>query len=183
MNLVTDDIGTVVNQIKNAKWASLFNNDKLTDQAPFYQYGHRLEISNRLKEMGKDPVNKYLKFPSIILFTDVVADYKDSYFNYSLNIIIVDVNTTQDDSMARMENHFKPALIPLYEAFMDQLKKSGLFIWDNLDPRPPHVCLIRPMWGTPQAPPADGTLKNPFTDPLDVIEVLNLKMKSRKKNC
>lgn len=145
---------------------------------PFYMYGHRLEISNRLLEKDKDRVYKYQKYPLIALRMDIPEPYIGGMYNYRLNIAILTLTEKEYNAEQRMTNVIKPVLAPLYDRFVKELWHVGLFTWTGDQRIPPHTPIIRPYWGTAQA---EGNVKHIFNDPLDAIELINLEIKSTKK--
>jgi hypothetical protein len=182
--VITDNIGAVVAKMRDNSWDAIFG-QAFNGLAPFYMFGHRLEIANRLKEMELDKVYKYQKYPLIALRIDVPEGYtadSKGYVSYSLNIAILAFTKDNIYSDQRMTEVFKPKLHPLYERFLTELKNSGLFQWDGFpNERPPHTKIDRPFWGTAYSPPKEGTEKYIFEDPLDAVELVDLKIRSKIK--
>lgn len=169
-NIIVDDIGAVV--------AAMRDPDAEKPDQPYYMYGHRQEIANRLLEMDQDNVYKYKKYPLIALRLDVPEQHKGGLIDYSLNIAILDFTEKEWNSEQRYENVIKPILIPLYKRFLVELKQSGLFIINEEEPE--HTKIDRPFWGTTQP---EGNVKYIFNDPLDCVEIIGLKLKQRIKTC
>lgn len=188
MNFIVDDIGTVVEKMRSdAKLRSLLlpalcelNKNGLQDEMPYYMYGHRVEISNRLILKDANSAQKYQKYPLVALRLDTPEKNRDGMIDYTLNIAIVmstNRNWTADDRYTKV---FKPVLYPLYESFLKQLNNSGLFTWSNgLHKRPKHTKIDRPYWGTTAN---EGNASNLFNDPLDAIELVDLEL-SQTLNC
>jgi hypothetical protein len=61
----------------------------------------------------------------------------------------------------------------MYESFLTELNDSGLFEWPGFQIRPTHVKIDRPFWGTEGK---EGNTAYIFDDPLDAIEILDLKI-------
>jgi hypothetical protein len=174
MNYLIDDIGTVVASLRgviadpNAKGAG----------APYYMFGHRLDISNDLRKKSEDKVYKYQKYPLIALNMDFPEEIIGDMIHYTINIGIFMMTDKGYSSAERYTNVFKPVLYPLYEQFFIALRNSGLFSWDGNIYRPRHTKIDRPFWGK------TGTESNTaelFSDPLDAIEIINLKVSQRVK--
>lgn len=172
MNYIVDDIGTVVAALRSD-----------VDGPPFYMYGHVLEINNRLKERNKDIVNKDRRYPLIALRLDIAEPLRDDVYQYSLNMAIITVTQPGYNAEERMANVFKPKLYPLFQLLMKQFQKSGLFMWPVGIDMPEHTKIDRPFWGegytqgsTGNAP---GSTKQLFDDPVDAIEIVNLKLNQR----
>lgn len=190
MNYVVDDIGVVVaamrpidNLYSQTMLDYMSNNAANTDLslAPFYMYGHRREISNRLLEKDKDEVYMYQKYPLIALRMDIAETISNGVYSYSLNLAILNFTDKNWNAEERMTNIFKPVLYPLYERFMSELQNSGLFMWTGNQDYPEHTKIDRPFWGTDSQ---EGNVKNIFNDPIDAIEIIGLKLNStRKSNC
>lgn len=172
MIYIVDQIGEVVDAMRVAP--------ALT---PYYMYGHRGEINSRLLEKDQDKVFKYQKYPLVALRMDIAEVQTNGVWHFDLNIAILDSTVKDYNAEERMSNVFKPVLYPLYESFLMKLSESGIFFWDNRleSTYPPHTKFDRPFWGTPGN---EGNVKNIFSDPLDAIELVNLKINSRQRfNC
>jgi hypothetical protein len=91
------------------------------------------------------------------------------------------VNRTDQNYNAeqRLERVFKPILYPLFELFFEALQKSPLFMWPGDLRYPPHTKIDRYYWGTQSGA---VNVKNIMSDPIDAIEIQNLKINSRIKN-
>lgn len=145
--------------------------------APYYLYGHRLEIANRLLEKDKDDVYKFQKYPLIALRLPIPERKNDGIVETRLNIGIMEFTEKRYNSAQRYENVFKPKLNPLYLRFMDALRKfSGA-----LDPGiQRHTKVDRLFWGIEYN---EGNSKYIFNDPIDAIEMVDLIMKFTDKKC
>lgn len=176
MNYIVDDIGLVVQAMRTG-----------VDQPPFYMYGHRAEISARLTEMDKDAVHKYNKYPLVALRMDIPELVKDGVYYYNLNIAILASTSPTDNAAERMEKVFKPILYPLYNRFFEKLRIAGLFMWPGNLLFPEHVKIDRPFWGTGytegSAGSKSGSTEQLFNDPLDAIEIVNLKINKEFNPC
>lgn len=189
MNFITDDIGAVVAAMRPIDLsygqpmldylAARTTTEENKALMPFYMYGHRLEIANRLLEKTDDPVYKYQKYPLIALRMDIPEWYEpDRILHYKLNLVIVAFTDQKWNAEQRMANVIKPVLAPLYERFIRELGNVGLFSWEGDSRRPPHTMIIRPFWGT-SGP--EGNAKYIFNDPLDAIEIIDLEIYRSKK--
>lgn len=148
---------------------------------PFYMYGHRLEIANRLLQKDKDKVYKNQKFPLIALRMDIAEEVSKGVWSHSLNILIANYTDKKWNAEERMENIFLPVLYPIYKRFIYEVQNSGLFTWPGNQDFPEHTKIDRPFWGTENQ---EGNVKNIFNDPIDAIEIIGLKLNStRKSNC
>lgn len=181
MNFVVDDIGKVVQSMRNGgSFDKYFDDTFVGSGTPYYMFGHKQEISNRLLAMSNDPGKKAKKYPMVALRLDFTEDVSQAMWRSTLNIIIVAYTKPNYNAEERYANVFKPVLYPLYESFLKQLNFSGLFSWDQKleEIYPPHTKVDRPYWGTPSP---EANIANIFNDPLDAVEILNLKLNQRLK--
>ena len=184
MIYIVDDIEAVVNNVRD-RWLAmdstliLMSSKAITMDGggpPYYMYGHRLEIANRLALKGKDSSAKFKKYPMFALRLDVVEKIVGDMAQFTLNIAIVHATKIQYTAPERYENVFKPILYPLYNLFMEELRNTGGFWWQGPQTRPPHTKIDRPFYGTVGA---EGNTKNIFSDPLDAIEIIDLQVSKR----
>lgn len=172
MIIITDYIGAVVARMR----ATVVDPKAKQAGEPYYMFGSRREIDNRVIEKNEDKVFKYQKYPLIALVVSppppvlVTGDVSQ----FLLNILILASTNKGYNAQERMENVFKPVLYPLYEDFLLKLKRSGLFMWEGNQYRPSHTQFDRYQYGTQSS---EGTTQNIFTDPLDAIEMVNLKLR------
>jgi len=164
--IVTDAIGFVVQRMRRVK-----GSDNLL--TPYYMYGHRLDINHQLTDKDNDAKLKYQKYPLIALRLNVDESINNGLNEVDLDIAIVDMTDPKYNSIERMEKVIKPILIPLYNRFIKELGNSGLFSWANDSDIPKHKRRLCPYWGVPDK---NGVIANIFNDPLDAIEITNLKL-------
>ncbi len=147
---------------------------------PEYMYGHRLEISNRLMAKGKDPGKKDERYPLVALRLDTDEDWGNELVEFNLNIAIVTYTKKEYISTQRMDNIFIPILYPLYESFKRNLPKGG-FTWKSSKLKePPHTKTDRLFYGTVGG---EGNTGYIFQDPLDAIELTNLRISKLDNKC
>lgn len=185
MNYIVDDIEKVVIAMRGLNKSIygegmaqyLADNNDTADNIllmPFYDFGHRQEIANKLT--GKDSEDapfKYQKYPLIALRLDTEEENSNGMINFNLNIAIVTSTKPEYSSNDRYTKIFKPVLYPLYEQFMEKLMDSGLFSWAGSQVMPEHTKVDRLYWGKAGD---EGNEANIFNDHLDAIEILNLKL-------
>jgi len=162
MNLIVEDIGKVV-QAMRAQGSDV----------PYYMYGHKLEINQRLIAKGKANIPKY---PLVVLILDTAEQHEGSVIRYNLNIGILEYTKANYNAEERYENVFKPTLIPLYEKFL-QCLPAGKFFWEEQEPV--HTKIDRPFYGVTEL---NRNARSIFSDPLDCVEIQNLKI-SRTIKC
>lgn len=189
MNYIVDDIGLVVDAVREAWITSdatqiLIDNGIITVDGgmspPYYMYGHRLEIANRLTKKDSDKVEKKRKYPMIALRLDTSEAIEGQVANYTLNLAIIHQTKQTYNAEERYENVFKPILYPLYELFFEKLREAGLFWWDGPLEKPVHTKIDRPFFGTTGD---EKNQKHLFKDPLDAIEIVDLRISKRLRTC
>lgn len=138
--------------------------------APYYIYGHPLEIANRL--VGKDEglPSKHQKYPLIALFQDFTESHGDELtIDYSLPFtLIIAYNTINTyTSEERYTNTFKPILYPLYRDLLKYMAKSPV-LFENDKDKIDHNKIDRLFWGANGVYGNEGLI---FNDNIDAIEV------------
>jgi hypothetical protein len=176
MSHIVDDIEAVVSGMRGGTFDSSFDRYSRGD-FPYFMFGHLAEINQRLvlKDRGKN--SKFEKYPLIALRSDIIEQNSGGLSSYNLNVAIFTKTSDGLNAEERLEQVFKPVLIPLYDLFIEQLRKSGLFVWVG-HPIPEHTYVERPFWGTQNE---QQNLKRILNDPVDCIELIDLKLK--KRNC
>lgn len=166
MNIIVDDIGTIVNRMNEFK--TFLDPTKEI----YYMYGTPRYIANKLLEKDEDRVYKYQKYPLVALFLGTAEDHEDGIVKYSLRVGFYEFSTNEDIDK-RYNKVFRKVLYPLYELFLAEIYNSGLFFWPGDILRPDHVKIDRPFWGTEGQ---QGNEAYIFNDPLDGLEVHNFKI-------
>ena len=148
---------------------------------PFFMFGHPVEVSRILNEKTDDSVYKFQKYPLIVLKMDFEEVVGLDIEYPSLNLAILSFTDSKYTAEQRIENIYKPVLAPLYDRLFQELENAGIFFWNEGDLRSPdHSRILRPFYGT-EGP--QGNSKYIFDDPLDAIEIKNLKLRLEEKNC
>jgi hypothetical protein len=173
---IVDAIEYIVNSMRTTPVAP----DAKGAGAPYFMPGHRKEIANRLLEADNDKVHKYQKYPLFALRMDISEDVVEDRVTYNLNIAILALSDRVMNSEERIATVFKPILHPLYEEFFVRLRKSGIFMGPGALQKPSHTKIDRPYWGSSTL---EGNTKFFINDPLDAVEIVDLKLTQRIKNC
>lgn len=147
-------------------------------EMPFYLYGHRVEIANRLLEKDLQSTLKYKKYPLVALRMDTTEQLDRGVIDFSLNAALIMQTDRNWNAEERYTNVFKPILYPMYASFMKQLRNAGLFMWESAKDLPKHTKIDRPYWGVEGK---EGNTANLFNDPLDAIELIDLKLTQNYK--
>jgi hypothetical protein len=163
MRTVVDDIGAIVAEMRSRNGSD----------TPYYLYGHRKEIANKLLARNKDKMFTFQRYPLIALRMDFAEDRSEGMIRLNLNLGIFAFTDMNYDAAKRYEVNFKPILYPLYDLFFEVLRESELFTWPGDLDNPPHTKIDRPYWGIEER---EGNVRNIFNDPIDAIEILNLRV-------
>jgi len=151
-----------------------------TGESLRFDHGHMMEITGKLARKNSSKQ----KYPLIILVEDFDQDSYAGVLHLDLRLFIVNLNPrTQDDSPQRWEGVIKPRLLPIYEEFMVQIGKR--FSWDKVETpgnTPPNTFTVRTKFGV-WLKELSGTVKNMLNDPLDAIEINNLKVNVKALGC
>lgn len=180
MIVLVDEIDAVVTDMRNlsASDAAKFG---ITAglESPYYIYGTRIDINKELVKKDKNPVEKDKKYPLIALRLDSPEEIVGDVVKYNLNIAILATTSKNYNAEQRYTYVIKPVLLPLYELLMDRLHKHKFF-WPGDQSYPPHTKIDRPYWGIEGS---EGNASYIFSDPLDAIEIVNLKLSKRANIC
>lgn len=181
LNVLVDDMAFVVNKMRGT-FDSSFDPTFAQEGVPYYMHGHLVEIANRLIIKDKSAESKFAKYPLIALRQDFTEEAKDGMWHYRLNILLVAFTKQNLNAEQRYEenNNFKKVLYPLYDRFIYWLAHSGKFSWKGNMNFPPHLKIDRPFWGLEVK---NGNVSYIFNDALDAIEIMDLKISQRIKNC
>lgn len=152
-----------------------------------YLYGHPLELVNTMQEQNRDPGidgegGKYDMWPVVMLFTDIPEVYDRGANDYNANVTLQMVIAYMTDknlkAAQRLEQNFKPILLPIYEALMQGIMRSGSFAV-QAQGRIPHTKYDRYYWGKTGL---YGNSANTFNDYIDAVEIQNLTLRVSNKN-
>jgi len=187
MNYIVEDIGIVVDQMNTGRyWSKEFDNF-FRGQSVNYLFGHEQEITNRLTRQQQNADLAEVRYPLIALFMDIEEPVINGVIQYKLNLVIVAKTKSTDNAEQRYEDDkpFKVVLYPLYKAFMQSLSDSGLFMWPSVADLPEHSKFDRPYYGKskPNANGDQANTANILNDVLDAIQIKNLKINQKLKNC
>lgn len=179
--ITIDSVDYVVNEVTtdtfvlNADTGIDFTGKTWKAKAPYYLFGHPLDIVNILKKRNDSGTFQYQKYPLICLFQDFEEESTDYGVNARLQMLIV--NSTKPEYVAddRYINNFEPILYPILEQFERALKvsKDVEFIDNNYSKTDKLYLGKNGIYGS------DGNIFNDF---LDAIEINNLNLKF-KNNC
>lgn len=137
-----------------------------TIQQLHFEYGHPLTIINKLQAMNNPQSYQFMKYPLLAVFEDVPErGIVDDISTISPRIIIANQTRPEYTREERDTTNFKPILLPIYDAFMRELKRTPYMRYDY---RKPGERIMRPFWGKEGLYGNEG---NVFGDALDCIEI------------
>jgi hypothetical protein len=183
MERVVDIMRDILNTVDTTRWS--IDTTRFTidgdGMPPYYMYGHKMVIAKELLEKDSDKVQKYRKYPLVALRLDSPAEIDGGIIKYNLNIGLFHMTEVEYSAKERFDNVIDDVLMQMYRAFFKALKDSGKFHWPNIQDYPPHTKIDRPFWGVEQD---NGNAAHIFNDPLDAIEIVDLKINSYiRTNC
>lgn len=157
-------------------------NGSWTAKAPFFDFGDRIEINSRLVNKNNEPY-KHWKYPLIMLRLPAADRQLNSGLHqFNLNVLIVMYTEKHQSSKQRYNNVIVPVLEPIYEEFLGHVRLSGLF---SVSGAIEHTRVDRLFWGTSESPQdrMKGNIASVFSDPLDAIELIDLKLNVINNKC
>ncbi len=171
--IIVDSIGRVVARMKDP-----LITDPTLPNPPYYEHGTQAAVNLLLTAKNQRKQLKFQKYPLVYLVQDIPETVEGGYYKFDINIGIMVMTQEKWTTRERYQYNFRDILYPLYNLFLQELKNSALFAWPGMQDRPPHTKWDRPYWG---ADP--GRTKDYFSDPLDCIELVNLRINQRISNC
>lgn len=144
-----------------------------------FQHGHHREITSILTEMSKNPTNSAKKYPLIALFQDFEEVRKGDFINVKLQMIVATLTKNTLTAPERYTQSFRPELYPIYDALLDAIARSTYFDEATVK-QIEHTKIDRLFWGRNGL---YGSESNIFNDYIDCIEIKDLKLKVKLKNC
>lgn len=143
-----------------------------------YMYGPIKEIIKRLTQWTASDTYEPKKYPLVALvqpFTAARGSQVGIAAIDDINIIICMGTIAEADAPTRYDVNFNPILFPIYDELLNQIDLDRRTLTQGRD-LIPQTMVEWPYWDAAQD-------KNPFNDRLDVIEIKNMKLKVRLKNC
>lgn len=144
-----------------------------------FLFGDWAYISNQLTLWGKSPKTSKLKFPIICLYSPFAEDRSSAETEVSLEFIIM-VNTLKGYSNEdRQKTSFEQVLRPIYNLFLDEIKKD-INIVRSYNDVVPHSYIENYRYGRVGVIGEDG---KPFSDFIDAIEMKNVNLTIKEVKC
>lgn len=164
MNSIIDDLEIVIARLRT-----------VVDGPPYFIYGDNAELNKRLITRGRAAKEKY---PLIYLKLDFPEVVDGNVIRYDLNLGVMTYTKENYTVVQRRDLVFKPILVPLYQDFIKGVRTAGKFMWPGEQTAPPHTAILRPFWGVASS---NRNVKNKTGDPLDCIEIVNMRINKRIK--
>lgn len=166
---IVKEIGEVIDAMKNPVA------DKT--KPPFYFYGHPVQVNRELLALNRNNPKGDTKYPAFIFRLDTPATPENGYWKFNINIAVVGFSNRTRRTEERIA-FIQSDLWPLWSKFVELLPLYG-FQWTGDLRIPPGTVVERPYHGTKTE---DRNTDNAFNDPLDALEVINLKI-SKQPTC
>lgn len=181
MTVIVDEFGEVVESMRNLSAADAAKFGITAGlESPYYFYGHPMDINRKMIARDKELSTNGKVYPAVALRLPIEEEIAGGMIYYTLNVAIFEQTNLDWDASERYTNVIKPTLLPLYELLLDRLRKHG-FTWGGTDmKRPPHKKIDRPHHGVLET---QGNKAYQFTNKLDAIELVNLKINFTFKKC
>lgn len=144
--------------------------DSANNLAPYFIYGHPVEIASRLSLKDKSAVDKFRKFPLIALLTDLKQTFGDNHATQytvdSVKVLIVTNTKPNYISEQRTTQTFKPILYPIYELLIAKIIEHPAIITESslLE----HEKIDRYAWGSESVYGNDGLIFNNYLDAIEL---------------
>lgn len=144
--ILTDEMETIVAATKTA-----LNDPEGTFPVLNYQFGYIEELNETLKQMEGNPNQFDKKFPLIWLaepFT-IKRGITGIFGTAEVDLFIINTTNTTWKARERMDNNYKPVLLPIYRELLYQLILSVVFDIQSID-KLPHTLTKGYYWGENQ---------------------------------
>lgn len=143
--------------------------------APYFDYGTRRTINVKLMEKNGGEF-AYQKYPLIALRLPIEVRVERGVASVDVNILIANFTDRHYRPEDRIVNVFEPILWPLAKLFISRIKASGEFLGFD----PDYSQIDRLFYGTETG---EENIANIFDDPLDAVEIRNLRLKYLTDGC
>lgn len=164
--ILTDEIGMLVADVKEELQLPVLN----------YQYGYVEELIQTLQQWENSPAHFGQKFPLVWLAEPYSIKRDDNGVCGTATVDFFIINHSEKEWKAkdRMENNFKPVIIPIYRSLINQLMLNPAF--DHpFEKTPEHTTVNRYYF-------SDGG-KTVLNDVVDAMKISGKIRLSEKQNC
>lgn len=165
--ILTDELEPVVAAVKAALGLTVLN----------YHYGEVEELNETLKQWEADPVKYNLKFPLVWVAEpyQITIGEVGIYGTAEVNLFVINETQKTWKAKERMENNFKPVILPIYRELLKQIGINVAF--DHPFGRvPEHKTINRYYMGENR--------QSTLNDVVDAMKISGLKLRiHEKQNC
>ncbi|WP_304647436.1 hypothetical protein [uncultured Duncaniella sp.] len=146
-----------------------------------YVFGNAQYVKDKLDELSKTPGGNEMKFPMIALFCpfNEQRNSPDYYTKAKVRILIACSSVKEWSNEQRLETSFKNILRPIYNRFLEALRKDGRFDF-GYDGHVAHEYSENYSYGRYGAHTSTG---ESVSEPIDAINISNLELKVKRPNC
>jgi len=146
-----------------------------------FDWGHPVEIVQRLQQFTNSETMRYSKFPLIVLYTDFTIRHRGigDYDTVTLEMVICNYTDPNYQARERELKNFRPILYPIRDYFFSELKNSAIFV-AGFDGDIQYDSTDRFYWGRRGLYGNNG---NVYNDYVDAIHITNLKLKLNSAYC
>lgn len=179
--IIVNEFREIVNKVSESILSDIKSKDSFIEGV-HYMHGHPIEVAKALAERGKSNEFKFKKYPLIALLQDFPENKTGEIgleSSAQLHIIICKGTDPNYTAERRYKENFEPFLYPVYSEFLSQLSMHRKFSFGSSE-MIEHTKVDRLYWGVAEA---YGNKKNIFMDHLDIIEIMNLKVKVKANYC
>lgn len=179
---IEDDLATLVSRVSTSILSEL-QEVQPTIEGVFFKFGTVRELNESLIQLGKTDSGKTKKYPLVFLFVDVrePMGIVSGYESLRLRLAIINFTSPTFKAAERLENNFKPIIMPVYRELLRQISLAGdMFIGASAPDNINHTAIRRYYWGTEVQNSHDG---NPFPDFIDGLEIDNLELTRQINRC
>lgn len=146
-----------------------------------YVFGNARYVKDRLDELSNTSHGNEIKFPLIALFCPFAEQRNspDYHSKAKVRILIACSSRQQWSNEERLETSFRNILRPIYNKFIEALKKDGRFDFGHKD-IVSHEYSENYSYGRYGAHTSTG---DAVSEPIDAINISNLELTVKKINC
>lgn len=147
----------------------------------YFQFGTLIELQETIVQQTQlnGGVNV---FPLVFMFVDVTEPrgFIGDYADLRLRLAILNFTDRTFKAKDRLENNYKPIIMPIYNELMRQITLSKFFIDANNVQKIKHKTTRRYYWGRESE---NGNTANKTAFPVDGLEISDLELKYYLQRC
>jgi len=179
---IEDDLDTLVGRVSTSITAKLQETEP-TITGVHFRFGTLMELQETLIQLGKSNTGVVEKFPMVFMFVDFdePVGFVGDYANLSIRIAILHHTSRVYKAKERLDNNFKPIIMPIYHELLRQITLAGdMFLGASAVENIVHTATRRYYWGRESE---NGNTENKLLDPVDGLDIRNLQLKHYLTRC